>query len=447
METIDEPINNIKKNFIHYRKVNIFGDCGVGKSSLISLMENYDDLDNYEIIKNLSKSQLSLDSYHEFNSLVEQIKKIDIPLNKEENIYLYLNVYETNLDKYNDIKMNLDTLLLQTECIVIMWDNSEINSFSNVENLASVIISGIKQNKFNKVPIFLLQNKIDLNIKNSQSSDIENNLNNIKQSIVRLKKEYKDYLIDKEISLLNQDDFQDVILEINRNISNNINNDNTQRNLVKLPKNIIGKNNDNDEKTIRCILLGHTQVGKTTFFNKIINNIKENNLSTIGMEMEKISAIVYNEKISITLMDTAGQERFRSISKNYISNVDGILLMFDVTNVESFSSVDDWISSIKENKEKHNNIIILIGNKIDSAENRLVSKSEAKKKADKYNIKYYEMSCLNGLNLYEILNELILVGYRNYYEKNQNVDRNSFKLKKKNINNKNNNNNNSNCKC
>ena len=378
METIDEPINNIKTDFIHYRKVNIFGDCGVGKSSLISLMENY-DIDNFEIIKNLNKSQLSLDSYNEFPSLIEQIKKIDILLNKDENIYLYLNVYETNLDKYDDIKMNLDTLLFQTECIIIMWDNTEIDSFSSVENLANVIISGINQNKFNKVPIFLLQNKIDLNLKNNQSSDIENDLNNIQQSISKLKKEYKDFLIDKEISLLNQDDFQDLILEINRNITNNknINNDNTE-NLVKLSKNIIeNNNNNNDKKIIKYILLGHSEVGKTTFFNKIINKIEKNYLSTIGMEIINIPAKVYNEEISIKLADTAGQERYRSLTKNFIKNVDGILLMFDVTNVESFNSVDYWVNSIKENNQNH--IIILVGNKIDSTEKRLITKSEEKK--------------------------------------------------------------------
>ena len=114
--------------------------------------------------------------------------------------------------------------------------------------------------------------------------------------------------------------------------------------------------------------------------------------------------------------------------------------MFDVTNVESFNSVDYWVKSIKENNQNH--IIILVGNKIDSTEKRLITKTEAKKKADEYNIKYYELSCLNGLNHYEILNELILIGYRNFYEKNQNLDQinsNSFKLENNNIDKKNNN--------
>ena len=93
-------------------------------------------------------------------------------------------------------------------------------------------------------------------------------------------------------------------------------------------------------------------------------------------------------------------------------------------------------------------VIILIGNKIDSTEKRIITKSEAKKKADKYNIKYYELSCLNGLNHYEILNELILIGYRNFYEKNKNLNRTnskSFKLKHNNIDKKNNKKENCNC--
>ena len=70
------------------------------------------------------------------------------------------------------------------------------------------------------------------------------------------------------------------------------------------------------------------------------------------------------------------------------------------------------IKDIDENGKE----IILIGNKIDVNDKRVIYKREAKEKADKYNIKYIELCCLNGLNIYELLNEAILGGYYKYYE-------------------------------
>ena len=107
-----------------------------------------------------------------------------------------------------------------------------------------------------------------------------------------------------------------------------------------------------------------------------------------------IDAEINKEKIKIQLFDTAGQERFHSISQKYIREAHGVLLLFDVTNKESFDTIEQWISEIKE----LNNIdIILIGNKIDKIDKRVISKKKAKEKANKYNLKYFESCCLNGL--------------------------------------------------
>ena len=417
--------HNPKKNhseIINYQKINIFGDEGVGKTTLISYMENY-NCNNFQIIEKIEgDSKISIKSYNNTCSLVEQIKRIEISFKENKN--LYFNVYETNLDRYDYIKMNLDTLLLQTECIIIMWDKSKSDTFDNIPNLISTINVGIKEKKFRDVPIFLIQNKIDLEIRDSIDNELENN---IKDSIKKIKNDNKN-IIYKEISLLEKNDFYHLISDINKSINNSkklkesLNNYNNSY-LVKFKnfKNISNEYEIIDNNiTINCVLLGHPCVGKTTFFNYFHNQKIENEniyFSTISVESLFLLAEVNNEKIYVKIYDTAGQERYNSIAKNYIRNADGILLFFDVTKKESFEDVEKWISTI-EDTIGNDSEVMLIANKIDVADNRVIYKKDGKEKANKYNLKYFECSCLNGINLYEILKEIILAGYYKYYEKN-----------------------------
>ena len=106
--------NNKNDKYIHYQKINIFGEPYVGKSSLISLMDNYDS-EIFQLDFNENE-----ESFYTSSDMVEQVKQIAINFNEDKN--LYFNVYETNIDRF--IKMNLDTLLIQTDFIIIIWDNS-----------------------------------------------------------------------------------------------------------------------------------------------------------------------------------------------------------------------------------------------------------------------------------------------------------------------------------
>ncbi len=416
MESAPEIKN--KSDFIHYQKINIFGEAGVGKSSLISLMENYDN-DNFKIKNDLSDScRISKESDNE-SLLVEQIKRIKISINEQNP--LFLNLYETNLDNYDFIKMNLDILLLQTECIIIMWDKSKNDTFDNISNFFFTINQGMKENRFRTVPIFLIQNKNDIEIRLSEGESG----NNINHSIEEMKKENNDIAF-REISLLEKDDFLNLILDINRNFANfkkekRLNNDVV--NYVKINENKIKdksklKQGQNDIILLKGILLGHTNVGKTTFFKYIQGEEYQGFLPTIGIDSITINAEVNKDNVYFDLYDTAGQERYESISKNYYKQVDGILFFFDVTNEDSFKRIDNWIYNIKQLEDINNFEMILIGNKIDQNEERKISKKEAKEKANKYGMKYFESCCLNGWNVYELLNEIIFASYNKYIEKN-----------------------------
>ena len=133
----------------------------------------------------------------------------------------------------------------------------------------------------------------------------------------------------------------------------------------------------NEKIEYKLILLGNSAVGKTSLFKKITTGeFYEKNISTIGMDRRTIQldlevkekGVPITRSFDIALVDTAGQERFKSITKTYYKESDGILLIYDVTNRESFEQLKIWIDSIYDSLGHSDNskyLIILIGNKID----------------------------------------------------------------------------------
>ena len=177
------------KNMFHFIKINIFGDSGVGKSTFISVLKDK----NFEI---QNKSDNSLDDSIEISeNLVEQkVEKVIVQTSDNKNIPFL--IYETNLNYFDTIKANLDTLLIQTECIIIIWDNSNSNTFQNIPNFVMAIISMIKENKIGFIKIYLIQNKANLEFDISKEGESEDK---IIEKIEELKGKYKN-IINKKIS-------------------------------------------------------------------------------------------------------------------------------------------------------------------------------------------------------------------------------------------------------
>jgi small GTP-binding protein len=128
----------------------------------------------------------------------------------------------------------------------------------------------------------------------------------------------------------------------------------------------------------KIILIGDSTVGKTCLFKKMTTGAEFNEkiISTIGMDRKSINFNIpvkdkdnkeKEKNFEVQLWDTAGQERFRSITRGYYKDSQGLLLMYDITNRETFDNLDKWIYGVKESlgsvKEKY--IIILMGNKLD----------------------------------------------------------------------------------
>ena len=168
----------------------------------------------------------------------------------------------------------------------------------------------------------------------------------------------------------------------------------------------------------KVILIGNSAVGKTSLFKKLTTGeFSEKNISTIGMDKRTLPIeIQVNEdnkivkkEVNVSLVDTAGEERFRSITKNYYKGSDGILLLYDITFRDSFKNVESWIESIQDSLGKDNSskyVIILIGNKIDLIGvddfKREVEEEEAKSICEKNSLVWGGETSVKTINMQEL---------------------------------------------
>ena len=164
-----------------------------------------------------------------------------------------------------------------------------------------------------------------------------------------------------------------------------------------------------DEVVYKVLLLGDSSVGKTCFLLRYCDkSFQDAHLSTIGLDYRLKTMVLKNNKsVKLQIWDTAGQDRFRAITKNYYKGANGIILIYDVTNKQTFENVKNWITQIKE-EANQNVIIYLAGNKIDMDEElKLVPTEDGQQMADEYNLPFKETSAKEGININEIFQELV----------------------------------------
>jgi small GTP-binding protein len=156
---------------------------------------------------------------------------------------------------------------------------------------------------------------------------------------------------------------------------------------------------------LKILLVGDSAVGKTTLILKYVDGkFSDSHITTIGVEYKDKEITVNNRKINLQIWDTSGQERYRSITKNFYRNAHGILFVFDVTNQTSFDHLKDWLNSSNECDIDFKKIIV--GNKID-LNDRVVNKETMEFFAEKNQIKKsYETSAKDGTNVDLIFKEM-----------------------------------------
>ncbi|KAJ3448036.1 ras and ef-hand domain-containing protein [Anaeramoeba flamelloides] len=157
---------------------------------------------------------------------------------------------------------------------------------------------------------------------------------------------------------------------------------------------------------VKLIVLGDTGVGKTSIILKYIENKFLLTVpSTIAVDFKFQVLNILNRKVRVQVWDTAGQEIFRGIVRNYYRRSHGVILIYDVVNKNSFDSLPSWFEEIEENCDHTN--IVLTGNKYDLCQSRKVKIEEGAKLAEEHKSEYIEVSAKSGHNIQKMFEKLI----------------------------------------
>ena len=154
------------------------------------------------------------------------------------------------------------------------------------------------------------------------------------------------------------------------------------------------------------MLLGDGQVGKTSLILKLTGNIfNDSQLTTVGKESYIYQVNLHGYNLKMKIWDTAGQERFKSMSIQVIKNSDAVILVYAINDINSFNSLDMWLSKLNDATDLSKKPIIIVGNKSD-VNDRIITYEEGKKYAESKGYNFYETSAKSGMNVTEAFNDI-----------------------------------------
>ena len=146
----------------------------------------------------------------------------------------------------------------------------------------------------------------------------------------------------------------------------------------------------------KVVLLGSASTGKTSILRRLIfGAFPEDVTSTLGAALSTYDVKVNDTIVHLNVWDTAGQESYRSLARLYYRDAKAAVVVFDVTSSASFNEVEFWIGELDQ-AESFSHYIILVGNKIDQEEDRVVSRADAESLAERSGAIYMETSALTG---------------------------------------------------
>ena len=171
---------------------------------------------------------------------------------------------------------------------------------------------------------------------------------------------------------------------------------------------------------IKILTLGDTSVGKSSIVLRFSDDKFDDKIfSTIGIDFKTKYIKLDKFSVKVLIWDTAGQEKFQNIAKQYYKGANGVLLIYDISNRKSFERIDFWLKELKENNRIDELFLYLVGNKIDMEDKRVISFQEGEKYAKNNNINFFEVSAKSGKGVTELFNNLINGVMENILKKNE----------------------------
>uniref|UniRef100_A0AAY5K1S1 RAB41, member RAS oncogene family n=1 Tax=Esox lucius TaxID=8010 RepID=A0AAY5K1S1_ESOLU len=158
----------------------------------------------------------------------------------------------------------------------------------------------------------------------------------------------------------------------------------------------------NPLRKFKLVFLGEQSVGKTSLITRFMYDSFDNTYqATIGIDFLSKTMYLEDRTVRLQLWDTAGQERFRSLIPSYIRDSTIAVVVYDITNLNSFQQTSKWIDDVRT--ERGGDVIImLVGNKTDLADKRQITTEEGEQRAKELNVMFIETSAKTGYNVKQL---------------------------------------------
>lgn len=151
----------------------------------------------------------------------------------------------------------------------------------------------------------------------------------------------------------------------------------------------------------KLLIIGDSGVGKSSLLIRFSDNTFSGSyITTIGVDFKIRTVVINGERVKLQIWDTAGQERFRTITNTYYRGTHGVIVVYDVTNGESFANVKRWLQEIESNCDVVNKV--LVGNKNDDPGRKVVITEDAQRFANQMDIRLFETSAKDNINVEEM---------------------------------------------
>ena len=325
--------------------------------------------------------------------------------NRKENISLLEEMLSENVEKLSKNENFYHLPLNNIFSVISKVDFSEIEENDKIIEIIQTIIKNIiDKHNDEKETILILQNLNTETISFSSYEEIFSVLELITNcpfivNFCNLYKEQKQLVVkDYEYELKQKEKEIEKLKQKNINKQETTNKTTVTKKFTPI-KEINGV--DEPDFLFKFILIGDSRVGKTNFLSRFVHDkFNPDSISTIGVEFSSKSIEIEGKIAKLQSWDTAGEERYRAITSAYYRGAIGALLLYDITDPNTFGNLKKWISEIHENADS-SVVVMLVGNKLDLEEHRAVSTDEGAAFAKDNNFFFIETSGKDGTNVNE----------------------------------------------